>query len=320
MQKVLQLLKDADGYLSGEYIAHKLNVSRAAVWKRICRLRKEGFSIEAMPRTGYRLVDCPDRMLPVEIKDGLKTSFVGQEIAYYPKVESTNLIAKKMALEGAKEGTIVITEKQTKGRGRLDRKWLSPSYKNILMSIIYRPKIQPAHVFSLTMLTSLAIVKGIKKTMALDALIKWPNDIYFGKKKTGGILTEFHGNQDSIDYVIVGVGLNVNFDPSLYDMIREDATSVSNELGTNVSRVILLRSILEEIEKGCLALNNGDLSKIHKEWLTYSLVTGKRVKIISLDSIDEGIAESIDQDGCLILRCAKNKRKKIISGDVSLRF
>jgi len=320
IEQLLRLLKDSDGYISGETIARQLKVSRAAVWKQIAKLRKDGFAIDALPRIGYRLLRRPDKLIPVEIKDGLNTTFIGQEIFYYPKTESTNLIAKKTVMDGAEEGTVIIAEEQSMGRGRLDRKWLSPAGKNILLSIIFRPKIQHAKVFYLTMLTSLAIVKAIKKSIALDALIKWPNDIYIGNKKTGGLLTEFNADQDRVSYVIVGIGLNVNFDPFIYNEIRDNATSLSIELGKKISRIKLLRSILEEIEIHYNAFNKNKSPEIHKQWLRYSLILGKPVKIISFNSVCEGIAESIDDDGCLILRYGKNKKKKILSGDVSLRF
>ncbi|MFH2011505.1 MAG: biotin--[acetyl-CoA-carboxylase] ligase [Pseudomonadota bacterium] len=318
--EVLRILEDAKGYVSGERIASELNISRAAVWKHICKLRKEEFCIDAQPRLGYRLTTPPDKLIPLEIKAGLKTSFVGQEILYYLKTESTNLIARNLAMNGAREGTLVTAEEQTKGRGRLSRSWLSPSYKNILMSIIFRPKVQPSQVFSLTMLTSLAIVKAIKNITVLDPLIKWPNDIYIGGKKIGGILTEFSAEQDQINFVIVGVGLNVNFDPSIYPEIGDTSTSISKALGKEISRVKLLRSILEEIEKGYNLFKEGKITQIRNEWDTHSLLTGKPVKVTSFGNTEEGIAESVDEDGYLILRDHKGERKRIFSGDVTLRI
>ncbi|MFH1624404.1 MAG: biotin--[acetyl-CoA-carboxylase] ligase [Pseudomonadota bacterium] len=318
-EAILRLLKVAEGYISGERIARDLNISRAAVWKQVCRLRKEGFCIEAQPRLGYHLVIPPDKLIPISIKDGLKTSFIGQEIFYYPKAESTNVVAKRLAMDGAREGTVVIAEEQTKGRGRLDRDWLSPAYKNILISLIFRTRVQPSQVFSLTMLTSLAIVKAIRSTTRLNALIKWPNDIYIGNRKAGGILTEFSAEQDRVDFVVVGIGLNVNFDPTICSEIKDSATSLSNVLGKKVSRIELLRSILEEIEKGYNVLTEGKVSQIRDEWNRYSLITGKPVRITCFDTVEEGIAESVDEDGCLILRDSRGRRKRILSGDVSLR-
>ena len=320
MEKIVRLLKGADGYISGERIARELGVSRATVWKQISVLREKGFSIHSQPKLGYSLTFSPDRLMPSEVRDGLDTSVIGNEVIYFPETESTNLIAKNMATDGAREGTIVIAEAQTRGRGRLDRNWLAPPNKNILMSVIFRPRIPPSRVFSLTEITSLAIVKAIKETATLPALIKWPNDIYIGGKKAGGILTEFSAEQDRVNFVIVGMGLNVNFDPSLYQEIKDTATSVSKALGKKVHRIKLLQSILIEIEKGYNLLKKGNGFQIHNEWKTYSLITGKPVRIISSGTVEEGIAEAVDGDGCLTLRCENGKRKRILSGDVSLRF
>ena len=319
-EEVLRFLKDTKGYVSGEKIAGELNISRAAVWKRIGRLKREGFLIDAEPRLGYRLVIPPDKLLPIEIKDGLRTNYIGQEIIYYPKTESTNMIARNLAMEGAGEGTIVIAEEQTKGRGRLDRSWISPAGKNILMSLIFRPEVMPRQVFFLTMLSSLSVIKAIRKITSLEAHVKWPNDIFMEYKKIGGILTEFSAEQDRVNYVIIGIGLNVNFDPSLFPEIRDIATSISRVFKMEVSRIDLLRAILEEMEIGYGALKQGRIDEIREEWDKCSMIKGREVTITSFDSIIEGIVESMDEDGCLILRDRSGKRKKIVSGDVSLRL
>jgi BirA family biotin operon repressor/biotin-[acetyl-CoA-carboxylase] ligase len=319
---VLQILKDTDTRLSGEKIAQELNISRAAVWKRIEKLREEGFKIDAQPRSGYSLKSSPDALIPEEIESGLdhESMFAGN-ITYYKTIDSTNLIAKKMAADGAVEGTIVIAEEQTRGRGRLNRQWISPPNKNILFSIIFRPQILLAQIFSLTMLTSLSVVKAIEKSSGLKAMIKWPNDIYINRLKAGGILTEFDGEQDQINFVVVGIGLNVNFDPSLSSDIQNGATSLSKELGKKISRVKLLREILKEINKyyNLIKIDIDNIYQIHKEWNTYSLITGEPVRITSFNSTEDGVAESVDPDGCLIFRDLNGKRKKIVFGDVSLR-
>ncbi len=319
-EAVLKLLKKADGYISGENIAKKLNISRTGVWKHVEKLKKEGFSINSSPGKGYLLLSTPDKLIPAEIKDGLATSTMGQTIYYYKETESTNLIAKKLAMEGTPDGSIVVAEEQTKGRGRLAREWISPSCKNILMSVILFPKIQPPQIFSTTMLASLAIVKGIEQTTGLKAMIKWPNDIYINWKKTAGILTEFNAQQDMVSYVVIGIGINVNFDPATYPEIKDISTSLFKELGKKVSRVNLLQSILEEMEKGYLLIKQGNFSEIHSQWNRYSLVNNMPVEIRSFDTVEKGVAESVNLDGSLNLRDQQGKIKKIICGDLSLRF
>ena len=318
--RVIELLKNANDYLSGEAIAQSLNISRAAVWKKIETLRSQGFSIDAKPKLGYRISALPDKLFPLEIKDGLDTDIFGQHLFYYSTISSTNLVAKQLASESVAEGSVVIAEEQTKGRGRLDRKWISPAGKNILMSVIFYPKLPPSQVFSLTMMTSLAIVKAIEITAALSPMIKWPNDIYLHGKKTGGILTEFNAQQDMVNFVIAGIGLNINFDPFNYPEIKDIGTSLSRESGKKISRIKLLQSILKEIEKGYNLINEGKFNHIYKEWNRYSLVTGKPVRITSFNLVEDGIAESVDENGALIFRNKYGKTKKIVCGDVSLRL
>ena len=317
---VLQLLKKTDGYISGENIAKKLDISRAGVWKHVKKLKKDGFSIKSSPGKGYSFLSSPDKLIPAEIKDGLATSAMGQNIYYYEETESTNLIAKKLAMEGAPDGSIVVAEEQTKGRGRLSREWISPACENILISLILFPKIQPPQVFSATMLASLAIIKGIEQNTGLKAMIKWPNDIYINWKKTAGILTEFNAQQDMVSYVVIGIGINVNFDPAPYPEINDISTSLFKELGKKVSRVNLLQSILEEMEKGYLLINQGNFSEIHNQWNRYSLVKNMPVEIRSFDSVEKGVAESVNIDGSLNLRDQQGKIKKIVCGDLSLGF
>ncbi|MDY6934859.1 MAG: biotin--[acetyl-CoA-carboxylase] ligase [Spirochaetota bacterium] len=319
-EEILRLIMDADDYISGESVADRLSISRSAVWKHIRKMRREGFRIDANPRSGYRLVSCPDILKPVLIKNNLNTNLFGNDIVYYIKTESTNTIANNLAIDGAEEGTVVIAEEQTKGRGRLDRSWLSPAYKNILMSVIFRPNIEPLKVFNLTMLSSLSVVKAIESTTNIKAQIKWPNDVYIENKKVGGILTELNAEQDRINFAIVGIGLNVNFDSSRYSEIKDIATSISNVAGRPVSRISLLQSVLQELEESYKLLKAGKVDLIRRDWNKHSLVIGKPVRIISFDKIEEGIAESVDGDGCLILRDNMGKRKKILSGDVSLRL
>jgi BirA family biotin operon repressor/biotin-[acetyl-CoA-carboxylase] ligase len=261
-----------------------------------------------------------DKLEPDLIKHGLRTSYIGQKIFYYTSTESTNTIAVELSKNGEAEGSVVIAEEQTKGKGRLGRQWLSTANKNILMSIIFRPSIDTSQLFFITMISSIALVRAIKKTAKIKAGIKWPNDIYIGNKKMAGILTEMDAGGGRINYAAVGIGLNVNFDPSDYPEIYEIATSLSEEAGKEISRIILLRTILEEIEKWNNLLKKGKYNRIYSQWKKHSIISGKRVKVISSGIVVEGIAESVDPDGSLILVDKDGSRKKILSGDVSLRL
>jgi BirA family transcriptional regulator, biotin operon repressor / biotin---[acetyl-CoA-carboxylase] ligase len=260
------------------------------------------------------------KLNPTKIKKGLTTSSIGHEIVYFENIDSTNKEAKNLADKGAVEGTLVIAEEQTKGRGRLSRNWMSTPYESILMSLIFRPDLPLSKIFTLTMIASVAIVKAIKKTTGLKTRIKWPNDIYFNNKKLAGILTELNVKGNTINYAIVGIGLNVNFDPDKYPEIKEIATSLYKETGKSVSRNELLQTILIEIGREYSLLKNGKINKIRKQWNKNSLVIGKPVIVFSEGYSEEGIAESIAEDGSLILLKKDGDKKNILCGDVSLRL
>ena len=259
-----------------------------------------------------------DTLSAENIKEGLETRCFGQEISYLLSADSTNLVAKQLAQEGAREGTLVITDYQTQGRGRLERSWWSPPGENLLFSLIFRPPFEVTHTFRLTLISSLAVAEAIRQETGLEALIKWPNDIYLKGKKVSGILSELGVKGEQLQYVVVGIGINVNSDPSIHPEIREIATSISLELGRNFSRLRLLKVILKLTERYYQVLKKGDFSSLKKTWDALSLIKGKKVKVFSKDDFKEGIAESIDEEGFLILRDYSGKRSRIVSADVSL--
>ena len=260
-----------------------------------------------------------DTTLSVEnIKEGLETGCFGQEICYLSSTDSTNLVARQLAQEGAREGTLVITDYQTQGRGRLKRSWWSPPGENLLFSIIFRPSFEVTHTFRLTLLSSLAVAEAIRQETGLETLIKWPNDIYLKGKKVSGILSELGVKGEQLQYVIVGIGINVNSDPSTHPEIKEIATSISMELGQSFSRLKLLKVILNLMERYYHILKRGDFNSLKKTWDALSLIKGKAVKVVSKDDLKEGIAESVDEEGFLILRDYSGKRSRIVSADVSL--
>lgn len=261
-----------------------------------------------------------DRLTPKLLAIGLETERFGRVLKYFEVTDSTNLVAMKEAAAGAPEGTCVVAEEQTGGRGRLGRSWASPAYKNILLSVIFRPQVKPGEMFLLTAISSIAVVRAIEQVTSLDAMIKWPNDIYINNKKVCGILTESEASADGIHFVVVGIGLNVNFNPEQYPEIYDIATSLKQETGTKVSRIALIQEILMEMEHGSYKLGEGKTTDIIGEWSRYSLILGKSVEIISFDNKEYGIAEKIEDDGTLILKKDDGTRKKIVFGDVSLRM
>jgi len=260
----------------------------------------------------------PDTLSAESIKEGLVTSCFGQKVLYLPSTHSTNVEAKKRAQAGIAEGTLVITDNQTHGRGRFDRTWWSSPGKDLLFSLIFRPLLKASQTFRLTLISSLAVAEAIRQETGLDALIKWPNDIYIKGKKVSGILSESGMQGDHLEYMIVGIGINVNSTPSKHPAIEERATSISMELGENFPRITLLTVILALIESYYRGIQKGDFHALKKRWDTLSLINHKKVMVQTRGCRHEGTAESVDEDGFLVLLDHTGTKRRIVSGDVSL--
>jgi BirA family biotin operon repressor/biotin-[acetyl-CoA-carboxylase] ligase len=319
-QSILNILVDVNHPVSGEVLAKQLGISRTAVWKGIRFLKIKGFDIEARQGVGYLIRSFPDRLLPELVKQNLQTRIVGSNVIYFDITDSTNLQAKTMAASGEKEGTVVLAEEQTHGRGRLNRSWISLRGKNLLFSVIFRPPWPPAQVFRLTMMASVSLVDAISALTPLHPLIKWPNDVYIGNKKLAGILTEFSGTADVLEYAVVGVGLNVNFDPGAAQETVQTATSLCAELGEPFQRLMLLQEILRRMDHHYQQLILGQEKDLRERWNSLSLVLGKEVTISSFDGEEQGKALAIDEDGALIIQNDQGQTKRILCGDVSLRL
>ena len=251
------------------------------------------------------------------IKRELKTDLIGQSIVYYSSTGSTNEVLKGLAAQGAPEGTLVIADQQTAGKGRLGRRWLAPPGASLLMSLLFRPDLAPSQAQRLTMLCSLAIADAIEGLTGLSVGLKWPNDVFVQDKKAGGILTESGTTGGRLDYVVVGMGLNVNLAISALPGLGGMATSLSQELGREVSRLELLRRILERIETRHKSLRRGESP--HEEWAARLINLGRQVQVTTPQGVLTGRAERVDADGALILRTPDGQRKRILAGDVTLR-
>jgi len=318
---ILNILMDNFGEsVPGKVLAELSGISRSGVWKHIASLRKEGFNIKAGIKSGYMLNCVPDRLLPKLVQKSLKTERVGKRIEYYESIDSTNAVAKDLAFKGVPEGTVVVAEHQTKGKGRLKRLWLAPAGENILFSVIFYPKIGTDLVFRLTMLASIAAVKAVRRICKVDAKIKWPNDLYINGKKVCGVLTEFSADFDSVHYVVVGIGLNVNFKTSKNKEIENIATSLMEECGEKISRLSVFTALLEELDLLYKSFVESDGEELEKEWNTYSMVVGRKVRIISGKDEKRGVAKGINKYGHLILLNENGQNEEIVCGDLSLRF
>ena len=308
-EKILNLLEKGD-FISGEYIAKTLGISRTSVWKHIKLLEKLGYKIEPVKNKGYQLILRPDKPIPEEIN--LDTKVIGSKIIYFEKALSTNEIAKKLIEKKEKEGTVVVSEIQIKGRGRKNRTWSSPK-KGLWFSIILYPKIPPERGMLITMIFSVAITQAIQEVTGIKCLIKWPNDLLIDGKKVCGILTELDAEIDQINHAVVGIGINVN--NKIESNLKDVAISLKEKIDDDVSRVKLMKSILKKLDKNYQNILDKKYEYIRKKWFLYSNIIGKKVKVKQEKNILNGVIRDIDSSGCLILYTKKDK-VRIVSGDI----
>lgn len=320
--KILEELKANSGQVvSGEEISRKLGISRTAVWKHIGKLRSEGYNIESQTNSGYKLIGSPDLLTLNELEPFLDTEFIGRNVVYLDSINSTNTYAKKRAEEPFKEGTVVIAEEQSAGKGRLGKHWVSPKGKGIWMSIMLKPDILPADAPKLTIVTAYAVANAILSCCNLDARIKWPNDIIAGGKKLCGILTEMSAEADEIKYVVIGIGINANLDIGDFGQeVSSIATSISIESGRNISRKSLVASVLKEFELIYKDFERtGSIKFILDEYKNKSAVLGKEIRIISRKEEITGLAIDISEEGHLVVRLDDGSIREVMSGEVSVR-
>lgn len=313
-EKILELFKQQpNAFLSGEQISSGLSISRSAVWKHIEKLRTLGYEFDAVPHLGYRLRKTPDRLYPQEIRFALRAHTIGKEIVYYDIVDSTNTAAYHLAKKGAPEGMVILAEAQTKGKGRLSRNWASPKQKGIYMSVILRPELTPFQAPKITLLAAVSAALAIRDYSGVPALIKWPNDILANGKKIGGILTEMEAEPDTVKFLILGIGINVNARAS---ELPKGASSIFEETGNKTSRVELVRAVLERLDENYTLFKREGFSPIKKEWRNLSATLGRRVRVTCMDKKVEGEATDIDSDGGLKIRLDNGFYEKVMAGDV----
>jgi BirA family biotin operon repressor/biotin-[acetyl-CoA-carboxylase] ligase len=318
--KILEMLRHQEAPLSGAEMSKTLGISRNAVWKHIKTLRREGYSIEAKPASGYRLLGVPTHPTPWEIQAGLGTEKIGRRIYTLSQVSSTNEVAFRLALNGAEEGEVILAESQTKGKGRMGRPWESPAGLNIYLSIILRPRILPSKTPLITLMAAVACAEAIDVVAGLLPAIKWPNDLLIARKKLGGILTEADMELDRINFVVVGIGINVNMTHSSFPpSIRDTATSIRELLGREISRIALIQAVLRQIEQWYERLRQGRGGEITKRWKELSLVKGQAIEVTSLGKVVRGTALDIDEDGALLVQTDNTKIKRVVAGDVTLK-
>ena len=321
-EKLLALLREnPDSFVSGASLTETLGVSRAAVSKHVAALKQSGYAIFASSGKGYMFRDTPDLLLPDEIRHGLLTSVFGKKtIDYHSLIGSTNDRAKELAAEGAPEGVLVVAEHQASGRGRKGRTWFSAPGDGICLSMILRPSMNPSEASRITLMTAVALAETVADLTGLPVRIKWPNDILVRGRKLSGILTEMSMEMDRVDYVVVGVGINVNspsdhFPPE----VRDIASSLSIETGGPLSRVELVRRFLERFESCYGLITRKGFPAIMKRWKDLSDIIGRDVAVDLIGTRIRGRVEDVDDDGVLVLRDPAGDLHRVISGDVLLQ-
>ena len=316
---LIRLEEAAGDWISRESLGDKLGVSRSTVLRHISRLKEGGYAIESGPHKGYALRETFDLLVPRKIREGLETKTFGKkEIVYCTEIDSTNLKAKALAARGAPEGTIVVSEKQIKGRGRKTRGWFSPPRDGIYLSLILRPNIAPRLAPSMTLLTAVAIAETLLSVPGLEIAIKWPNDILARGKKLAGILTEMSTERERIDYVVVGLGLNVNTS-RFPDEIEDRATSILIETGQRVRRATLVKEYLKWHEEYYDVFQRIGFEPIRKRWKELTNIMGQQVTVETIAREYTGEVQDIDDGGALILRDQTGGHHRVIFGDVTLR-
>jgi len=312
--RILSLLYESKApFVSGEELSRSLDVSRSAVWKQIKALRAAGFMISAEPSRGYRLVSSPDRLIASFLTSQLQGGLIGKKITTFQETVSTNAVAFRMAEDGAAEGSVVIADSQTGGKGRLGRNWTSPAGVNLYCSVILRPPIQPVAAPQLTFLSVIAVARAIEQVSPIQTRIKWPNDILVDGKKVAGLLNEMSAETDKVNFVILGIGVNLNMTQEQFpDDLRHPATSLFMEAGVKVNRTFFARVLLQELDSLYTTFLREGYAPARREWLERSRLAGAMVTVTDINSVRRGRVAGIDEYGALLL----DSGEQILSGDV----
>lgn len=321
-EEILKKLRDAKDYVSGQELCEYYGVSRTAIWKAIKQLEKDGYVIEAQNNKGYRLVekDDSDIFSKLEIESHMDTQWVGKKLVFHKETGSTNLDAKALAEQGEAAGALVVADKQTAGRGRRGRDWVSPSGKDIYMTLMLRPQCRPEKASALTLVMALAVLEAICELIPEGCGIKWPNDIVLNNKKVCGILTEMSAELDGIHYVVIGVGINVNQTIFAED-IRDRATSLYLESGMEINRARLVARVMHYFENDyALFEKTWDLGGLVDRYNSFLVNRDREVRVLDPQGEYDGIARGINERGELLVeRKSDGQTVQVYAGEVSVR-
>lgn len=314
-EELLGILQQSRDYLSGEELGSRLQVSRTAVWKRIERLRACGYAVEGSSRRGYRLEPGQDLLLAAEVAGALPAPWSAAQVRHFIRLPSTNDLAKDLARQGYPEGSVILAETQSAGRGRLGRVWESPAGTGIYLSIILRPALPPADLPKLTLMAAVAVVEAVKALTGVEVGIKWPNDILLAGKKLGGILTEMETESDQMRHVVLGLGLNVNT-PEFPEYLQQVATSL-RAAGRTYPRLPLVRAFLENLAALYGKFLGQQFPDILEMWRRAAVTLGKPVVVRQGSAEIAGIARDVAPDGALLVEQVGGTVVAVISGEIT---
>lgn len=318
-RRILSALYRADDFISGQELCEELHVSRTAVWKTINHLKEDGYEIQAVSRKGYKILSSPDQITGEEVGARLRTKRLGGEIHYYESIDSTNNEAKRLAEQGAPHGTLVLAEKQEKGKGRRGRVWDTPGGSSIAMSLLLRPSLAPGHASMVTLVMGLAAARACRELCGVEAEIKWPNDIVVNGRKICGILTEMSAEMDCINYLVVGTGINVN-QQSFPEEIQDVAASLLGSSGKKTNRASLAALCLDRFEEYFeVFLGTEDLTGLEREYNEMLAGKDKKVRVLEPGNEHEGISRGINRKGELLVELPDGTTEAVYSGEVSVR-
>ncbi len=317
--KILTCLREAGDYVSGQALCEQFGVSRTAVWKVIRQLQEDGFEIEAVRNRGYRLVSGGDVYTQASLESALHTRWLGKNLMFLDEVDSTNTQVRRLAEQGAPEGTLVVAEQQNAGKGRRGRGWIGPKGSGVWMSFLLRPDFAPGAASMLTLVAAMAVSDGIREVTGLACGIKWPNDIVYDGKKICGILTEMSSEMESIQYVIVGIGINVAI-REFPEELRDKATSLALCTDAVIERTGLVDAVARGWEHWYgVFLETMDLADIVDAYNRQLVNCGREVKVLSPKDSYTGISHGINQAGELIVELPGGELRNVVSGEVSVR-
>lgn len=323
LEEFLALLKEAEsGYASGQWLAKKAGISRSAVWKQVRKLRRCGYPIESLHGSGYRLAGSTEYPVPWELEWLVRTRFVGKSaIVYRDSAGSTQDIAISLANKENAHGAVVIAEQQSGGRGRMKRKWVSPR-GGIWVSVVLKPDIPTAASTMLPFVAAIAVCEAIRVVTGLKATLKWPNDVMVNGKKVAGILLDLSAEAETVNYAVIGIGINANIDTSKIRIDREGRpaiTSLKEELGQDVNRLQLTAIMLEMLEHFYLVLEGQGALLVIAEWRKRSDMLGRNVTVVQQGKEHRGVATDINDDGSLQVKTSRGEIS-VVSGDILVNY